>query len=337
MTTRAPKTARPIVMALLVVTALIEPAVDRGAAWLAAAAKFDTKTATFAITFQGETSAYREMSTFVLPGTTLTVEAIGGPPGDYGLTAREGPVVATGPRAWRWRAPGAFGVYDLVFDGAAKNHTSKDTITLHVFVLVPADAVKDGYLKGYRIGAYPAKPLKGNPIYLPPPGFVEVTRENEDTHVSPHFTLKQFICKEDTTKKFPKYVVIKERLLLKLEAILERVNELGFSVDTLHVMSAYRTPYYNHAIGDVLYSMHQFGSAADVYVDRTDQGRMDDLNRDGAVDVGDSKFLYDEVEKMLALKELQKFQGGMGFYRATSAHPPFVHVDVRGTKARWQG
>jgi hypothetical protein len=324
-------------MALLVVTALIEPSVGRGTAWLRAAAKFDTKTATFGITFQGETSAYREMSTFVLPGTTLAIEAIDGPPGDYGLTAREGPVVTTGPRSWRWTAPGAFGAYDLVFDGAGKNRTSKDTITLHVFVLVPADAVTDGYLKGYRIGAYPAKPLKGNPIYLPPPGFVEVTRENEDTRVSPHFKLKQFICKEDTTRKFPKYVVIKERLLLKLEAMLERVNELGFTVDTLHVMSAYRTPYYNHAIGDVMYSMHQFGSAADVFVDRTDQGRMDDLNHDGVIDVRDSKWLYDEVDKMLAVKELQKFQGGMGYYRATSAHPPFVHVDVRGTKARWQG
>jgi len=27
----------------------------------------------------------------------------------------------------------------------------------------------------------------------------------------------------------------------------------------------------------------------------------------------------------------------MGFYPSTSTHPPFVHVDVRGTKARWHG
>ena len=27
----------------------------------------------------------------------------------------------------------------------------------------------------------------------------------------------------------------------------------------------------------------------------------------------------------------------MGYYPATSAHPPFVHVDVRGTAARWKG
>ncbi len=42
---------------------------------------------------------------------------------------------------------------------------------------------------------------------------------------------------------------------------------MGFAVDTLHVMSAFRTPFYNRAIGDVEYSAHQWGSAADVYVD----------------------------------------------------------------------
>ena len=48
---------------------------------------------------------------------------------------------------------------------------------------------------GYRIGAYPAKPLKGDAQYVPPPGFIEVTKENQDTKVSPHFVLKQFLGK----------------------------------------------------------------------------------------------------------------------------------------------
>ena len=64
---------------------------------------------------------------------------------------------------------------------------------------------------------------------------------------------------------------------------------------------------------------------------------MEDLDGDHMVDIRDSKFLYDRIEDMLALKEFQRFQGGMGFYPANSAHPPFVHVDVRGTKARWKG
>jgi len=40
---------------------------------------------------------------------------------------------------------------------------------------------------------------------------------------------------------------------------------------------------------------------------------------------------------MLMRPPFKKFEGGMGFYPATSAHPPFVHVDVRGSRARWQG
>ena len=76
---------------------------------------------------------------------------------------------------------------------------------------------------------------------------------------------------------------------MKLEAILEDVNALGFRVDTLHVMSAYRTPYYNHAIGDVPYSMHQWGSAADIFIDKHGKGVMDDLDQEGQIDVHDSR------------------------------------------------
>jgi len=155
--------------------------------------------------------------------------------------------------------------------------------------------------------------------------------------VSPHFTLKQFLCKEDTSKEFPKYIVLHERLPLKLEAILERVNHLGFRVETLHVMSGYRTPYYNRAIGDVLYSQHQWGGAADIFIDHMNAGRMDDLTGDHRIDINDAKYLYDEVERLTSEPPARRFEGGLGFYPATSAHPPFVHVDVRGTKARWKG
>jgi hypothetical protein len=296
-------------------------------------AKFDVRTTAFAVAFNGEISAYREMSAFVLPDASLIFEAVNGPPGDYALRASAGEASTVAPRKWRWRAPTDAGLYPLRFDGPGE----RDAITLNVFVMVPSREVRNGFLNGYRIGEYPATPLKGNPIYKPPLGFVEVTKAIQDTHVSPHFRLKQFLCKDDTSDRFPKYVVLKERLLLKLESILERVNAAGFAVETLHVMSAYRTPFYNKAIGDVAYSMHQWGSAADIYVDKHNKDRMDDLNGDGKVDVEDARYLYDMIEKMLSDLPFARFQGGMGFYRGTSAHPPFVHVDVRGFRARWEG
>jgi uncharacterized protein YcbK (DUF882 family) len=291
---------------------------------------FDSKTVEFAVTIQGDTSAYRDTSVFLLPGETVTFEATGGPPGDYVLTAPAGVAIQQAVRKWRFTAPARAGLYSLRLDGPAKK---KDVIDLHVFVMVPANLVKNGWLNGYEIGRYPP----ARPGYAPPRGFVEVTKENQDINVSPHFRLKQFLCKEDTAKRFPKYVVLQERLLLKLEAILERVNAMGFPVDTLHVMSGYRTPFYNRAIGDVRYSMHQWGSASDIYIDTRKHDEMDDLNHDGRVDVADAKFLYDRLEQMLSEPQYRKFEGGMGFYPATAAHPPFVHVDVRGTRARWKG
>jgi hypothetical protein len=296
---------------------------------------FDTKTAGFAVVFHGERTAYRHTSVVVMPGEVVIFDAAG-PAGEYRVKTDHGIVVQQSARQFRYTAPDRPGTYELTFLGPGKKE-AHDDIVVHAFVMVPATQVRNGFLNGYRIGDYPSAPLKGNPIYLPPRGFIEVTKENQDTKVSPHFTLKQFLCKEDTTRTFPKYVLLKERLLLKLEAVLERVNELGVKVETLNVMSSYRTPFYNHAIGDVKYSMHQWGSAADIYIDPEKKNRMDDLNRDGRVDIQDAKFLYDEIEQMVSAKEYRRFEGGLGYYPATSAHPPFVHVDVRGTAARWKG
>src|SRR5262249_6165452 len=165
------------------------------------------------------------------------LNATGGPPGDYAAATRDGVLVQQGIRQWKWTAPDRPGTYLVSIAGPAR-----DVIDLHAFVMVPAARMKNGLLNGYRIGEYPAKPANGRPPDTPPAGFIEVTKENQDTRVSPHFTLKQFLCKEDTSKTFPKYVVLQEKLPLKLEAVLERVHEIGFHVDTLHLMSAYRTP-----------------------------------------------------------------------------------------------
>jgi hypothetical protein len=300
---------------------------------IGAADRFDTRTVSFALAFHGETSAYRDAAIVSMPGAAVIVDAVGGPPGDFAASTDKGTLVQQGLRQWKWTAPERPGAYLLTVEGPGR----KDTIAVHAFVMVPTSAVKHGLLNGYRIGEYPPAPLNGNPLYTPPPGFIEVTRDNANTHVSPHFQLKQFICKEDTTSTYPKYVVLHERLPLKLEMVLEHVNAMGFAADTLHVMSAYRTPFYNHATGDVKYSMHQWGSAADIYVDPQNRDRMADLNRDGRIDTADAKLLYDEIEQLLVKPENRKFQGGMGFYPATAAHPPFVHVDVRGTAARWKG
>ena len=54
------------------------------------------------------------------------------------------------------------------------------------------------------------------------------------------------------------------------------------------------------------------GSAADVYVDPDKKNRMEDLNRDKRVDIDDAKFLYDDIERMLSVKEFTAVRGRHG-------------------------
>jgi hypothetical protein len=320
---------------LILTVALGAAAIQLAAPRPSAKAAFDVKTAGFSVSVDGHAAAYEDMPAFVLPGGYVSVEVVDGAAGEYSMEADEGLLARSGPRQWKWQAPAAPGDYELELTGPSGSAGARDEITIHAFVMVPAREQRRGFLNGYRMGEYPSTPLKGNPVYKPPAGFVEVTRENEDTRVTPHFRLKQFVCKQEPISQYPKYIVLQPSLLLHLEGILRLVNEQGFDVDTLHVMSGYRTPYYNKLLRDAVYSMHQFGGAADIFVDKDDRFRMDDLNGDRRVDTGDAKYLAAHIEQLLARPAFRKFEGGMGIYPATSAHPPFVHVDVRGTRARW--
>ena len=270
--------------------------------------------------YKGLVSPTSLSAAFVMPGETLAVAV---PPdvGEVHFEAAAGSVTATAPHGWRWAAPTAPGMYRLRVVAA----DLRDTVTLQAFVMVPAAAVRHGYLNGYHIGRYPAAPLRGLPAYRPPRGFVEVTAENENVYLTPHLQLGQFVTKQGG--RFPKYVVLDERLLVKLEELLDRVHEAGYDVRRFRIMSGYRTPYYNHAIGNVAYSRHIYGAAADILVD--------DLNRDGRIDRQDAAALAAVVEHRVEDPAQRASLGGIGEYPRTAAHGPFVHVDVRGFRARW--
>ena len=284
----------------------------------------------FSLQYQEESSAYLVNSSFVLPGDSITLEAVSRRGSDrFVIDSAAGVLREHSARQWQWRSPTKTGLYPLQI----RNTSSGELMTLNVFVMVPAKEIESGRLHGYTIGTYPARSRTQPPIYDPPRGFIEVTPENENAFLSPHFRLKQFLCKQ--SGGYPKYLVLRERLLLKLERILEIVNAKGYRCDSLHVMSGFRTPSYNQAIGNVRYSRHVWGGAADIFIDqRPRDGVMDDLNGDGRIDRRDAQVLYDivDAEERLAL---HGFSGGLGRYRSTAAHGPFVHVDVRGFGARW--
>ena len=243
----------------------------------------------------------------------------------WSFKPERGLVRSAGPRTWTWQAPATPGPVEATLEPA-----DGDEINLNLLVMVPASHVgRDGRLNGYRIGAYPSKPLRGNPLYLPPEGFIEVTERTADTRLSPRFTLGQFVSKQ--AQDGPRYVVIEPELVVRLEQLADRL-EAQEKPEHLHVMSGYRTPFYNRAIGNVEYSLHQWGAAADVFVDADRDGRMDDLDENGRIDKQDARTLF-RIADLLGGR--RPFEGGLGVYGGTAAHGPFLHIDVRDTVARW--
>jgi hypothetical protein len=198
-----------------------------------------------------------------------------------------------------------------------------------------SDKVK-GRVGGYRMGYWPfERRTVRSGAYAALDCFIEVTPENQDTQVSEHFQLRDFLTK-DQRNVWPKYLVLDTKLIDKLELIIDDLVGRGYDVRYLSVMSGFRTPQYNLkgvGRGRADASRHQYGDAADVFVDNDRNGRMDDLNRDGRVDTRDARILLGAVDRVEAA--YPGLIGGAGVYGATRAHGPFTHIDARGSRARW--
>jgi len=270
-------------------------------------------------------------SAYVLPGQVVNLRVfVSSLHPRFQVVASGGQLAATAAEdQWSWTAPKGAGVYPLWI----ADERGGAGLRVNLFVMVPFARAARGAINGYPIGRYP----KDAEVYGLPAGFVEVTRENADTPVSPHFTLSQFVCKQESG--YPKYVVLEPELIAKLERLLALANERGIKASTFQIMSGYRTPRYNHKLGNVRYSAHQWGRAADVYVDENHDGVMDDLNHDGRSDFRDIRILSELAEEIDegSAEDDGSLVGGLGVYRARKNHGPFVHVDVRGYMARWGG
>ncbi len=300
---------------------------------------YSPERAPFVAQVNGEQLPYRINSVFAFPAEQGTLKISDPRTNSVYLLQSALDVTQTGPNTWSWHTPRKAGVYPIQI----LHPNWGATIMVNVFVLVPASRLQRGYLNGYRIGHYPNFALKQLPMYTPPRGFIEVTRENENVLVSPHFRLRQFLCKQKGG--YPKYLALDQRLLSALEFILEKVNKSGYHSRTFAIMSGYRTPHYNRAIGNsTTHSRHLWGDAADIFIDESPRdGEMDDLNRDGVVNFRDAAVLHDIVDdlfqprfyRLSATSFTPDLTGGLAPYRGTAAHGPFVHIDVRGIYTRW--
>ncbi|HXX48369.1 MAG TPA: D-Ala-D-Ala carboxypeptidase family metallohydrolase [Myxococcota bacterium] len=318
---------RALISALVLASPALAGAPDAGRFWDATPVR-----ARFALRHGDVSSRLRVATASVLPGETLELAARdrAGAPLALRVTGAGG-LRETPAGGWTFSAPSRPGLQRL----RVASPEAQDEIALNVFVLVPREQLTHGRLHGYEIGRYPASAVVQGARVDPPPGFIEVTAQNADTLVSPHFRLKQFLCKESA--EFPKYVLVDARLLGKLEALLDALHQHGIPAHSLEIMSGYRTPAYNREIGNsTTFSRHLWGDAADVFVDESPRdGRMDDLDGNGVVDARDAEVLYSLADALDRDPPEDWSIGGAGYYAANDAHGPFVHVDVRGHTARW--
>lgn len=207
---------------------------------------------------------------------------------------------------------------------------------LSLITLLPFTDKVNGRVGDYHLGRFPAeKRPPRSAAYENPDGFIEVTLENKDTPVSEHFRLSDFLT-HDQKNVWPKYLVLREALVDKLELVMVELQRRGIDAQRMRVMSGFRSPQYNQrgvGRGRARDSRHQYGDAADVMVDNNGDNRLDDLNRDGRVNSKDMRILAEAVESVE--RQYPELVGGLGLYRANSARGPFIHVDVRGQRARW--
>jgi hypothetical protein len=206
---------------------------------------------------------------------------------------------------------------------------------INALALLPLSAKQGPRWQAYRVGYWPGEQAARRSARYPlPAGFLEVTPANADLALSANFRVRDFLTK-DQPSVWPKVLVIDLALLDKLELIAAELEALG-KPSRVRVMSGFRTPQYNAlgvGRGRARDSQHMYGAAADIYVDADGDGRMDDLDGDGRVTVRDAGWLARLADRVEAAHP--GVTGGIGIYRATAAHGPFVHVDVRGTPARW--
>ena len=119
-----------------------------------------------------------------------------------------------------------------------------------------------------------------------------------DAQISKNFQLSEF----RPGKHSYALIRISPTLISVLEEIRTRTGR------PLSVTSGYRPPEYNREVGGVSNSTHIDGLAADIYCDglTTDQ-------------------LYDICDQVIG------HRGGVGYYPTQG----FIHVDIRGYRARW--
>jgi hypothetical protein len=225
----------------------------------------------------------------------------------------------------RVMVPDTAGFYRLAL---LKSGQQRQVEGLTLAVLVPFEEKNRGMLRGYRIGTYLAERVRGKTP--PPEGFLEIMPADVDIPITRHLRVGDFL-NNDQIGKWPSYSAINPKLLDKLELVIAEIarwhGEKAVANIEIDVHSGFRAPAHNRRVRRAASdSQHQYGDAADVAID---------ANGDGKITSIDSRMVGLAVE-IVELKH-PDLVGGLGVYTSGHASTNYVHIDVRGRRARWRG
>ena len=120
-----------------------------------------------------------------------------------------------------------------------------------------------------------------------------------------NFKLSEFRCRDGSD--------VPEEHMENVQALAENLQVLRDYIGRpIRVISGYRSPEYNKKIGGARKSQHMVAKAADIQVDGMEPWMVHKI-----------------IEHLIHEGHMKK--GGLGIYTT------FVHYDVRGRNARWQG
>lgn len=220
------------------------------------------------------------------------------------------------------RAPHQAGFYRL---SVVRDSVRSVISDLTVAVMVPFDSKQGTRLNGYLLGRWAGEGRVGAEA---PSGFVQIHETDLLLPLSEHVVLGDFLP-HDGQETWPRYAAFDQKLLDKLELVLARLDEWaapGRNV-TADVNAGFRSPSYNRRVaGSATASRHLQGDAIDVAID---------ANGDGRFTLADIRLIARAVEEVEG--ENPDLQGGLGLYTSSNYRRPFVHIDTRGERARWQG
>ncbi len=269
--------------------------------------------------------------TFAMPSQEIVypLDVHGDPTSLQYSWLRVGDTIATiAPRPLRGArvlVPDKAGFYKLAL---VKGDQQRAIEGLTLAVLVPFEEKEGGMLRGYRIGTYLSERVRGKtPV---PEGFLEITAADVDIPITKRLRVGDFL-NHDQRGVWPSYAAVNPKLLDKLELVIAEIarwhGDRAIVDLTIDVHSGFRTPDRNRRIRRAAKdSQHQYGDAADVAID---------ANGDGKLTAMDSRMVGLAVE-IVELKH-PNLIGGLGIYTSGHASTNYVHIDVRGRRARWRG